>query len=236
MDSLGDRMKRYENSHRLYLPPRQPVIIRVDGKAFHTFTRGCEKPFDNRIEHAMYSAAYGLLREVQNARFAYVQSDEISLLLIDYNTFSSQQWFDGNLQKMVSVAASVASVQFTIKWEELVGGPPRTIKPAYFDGRAFVLSEREVTNYFVWRQQDATRNAVQMVARAHFSHKQCHGKSCFGLQQMLYEEKGIDFEKDTPTCWKRGRIVLPDGTVDDEIPLFTQDREYIEKFLEIEEE
>jgi len=184
----------------------------------------------------MYSAAYSLLREVQNARFAYVQSDEISLLLIDYNTFNSQQYFDGNLQKMVSVAASVASVQFTIQWDEIERTPEieQDIRPAYFDGRAFILPESEVCNYFIWRQQDCTRNAVQMVARAHFSHKQCHKKSCNELQEMLFQEKGINFN-DTETRWKRGRVVLSDGTVDDEIPLFTHDRQYIEKFLEIEE-
>lgn len=229
---IGNRMKRYEDSFRFYLPPRQPVIMRVDGKAFHRFTAGCQKPFDEWVVGAMNAAACGVLREVQNARFAYTQSDEVSLLLIDYNTYGSQQWFGGNLQKMVSVAASAASVWFTDSWTR--HNPYSRTDVALFDARAFILPPNEVCNYFIWRQQDATRNAIQMVARAHFSHKECLNKSCDELQEMLWQRRDINFN-DIETQHKRGRVVLPDGQIDNDIPIFTQDRLYVERFLEVKE-
>lgn len=232
-DDLGDRMKRYEDSFRTYLPPRQPVIIRVDGKAFHTFTKCCEKPFDKWIGGAIDAAAYNLMRVVQNARLAYVQSDEVSLLLIDYNSYQSQQWFDGNLQKVVSVSAAVAAVNFTESWVSY--NPYGSKALAYFDARAFIVPEREVCNYFIWRQQDATRNAVQMVARAHFSHRECLDLSCDQLQEKLFREKGLNFN-DIEPYWKRGRVVDREGNVDRNIPIFTQDRAFVEKYLKIEQE
>lgn len=222
-DTLGDRMKLYENAYRIQLPPRMPIIIRVDGKAFHTLTRGCEKPFDALLAAAMDSTATALLDEVQDARMAYVQSDEISLLLINYNKFTSQAWFDCNLQKMVSISAAVAAATFTMCWDK---------GPAYFDSRAFIVPENEVVNYMLWRQQDATRNSIQMVAQSMFSHKQLHGKNCSALQEMTFQ-KGTNWNDFEP-YWKRGRVVSREG-VDRNIPIFSEDRKYIEKFMEIED-
>ena len=237
-NDLGIRMKGYEHVTRTKLLPRTPAIVRVDGKAFHSFTRGCTKPFDKNIGNAMDSAAVALMSEVQNARLAYVQSDEISVLMVDFATLYTQPWLGGNIQKMCSVAGSIAAVAFTIAYANHTldrgGIQMRDIKRAHFDGRVFMLPESEVCNYFLWRMQDATRNAIQMVARAHFSHKECHKLSCDQLQEKLFQERQINFN-DTETRWKRGRVIAASGAIDNEIPIFTQDREYIEKFLSTEE-
>jgi tRNA(His) 5'-end guanylyltransferase len=225
--NLGDRMKRYEGAHRIYLPPRIPVIIRVDGKAFHTLSRGCAKPFDAELSVAMDHVALKLLKEVQNARLAFVQSDEVSLLLIDYNKHSSQQWFDGNLQKMVSISAAYASVEFNNHF----------CSDAVFDSRAFVLPEKEVVNYFIWRQQDAMRNAILMVAQSRFSHKQMHGTSCGKLLEMLHDI-GVDYEEHYASYWRMGRALdknsqppcAPEGA-----PLFSNNRAFIEQYMQVEE-
>lgn len=237
--SIGTRMKRYELVCRHKLTPRTPAIIRVDGKAFHTLTKGCNKPFDEGIGNAMDSAAVALMSEVQNARLAYVQSDEISILMIDYNTLYSQPWYDGTIEKICSVAASVASVAFTLTYAQYTvqeDGKVRVpaIKRALFDARVFCLPESEVCNYFIFRQQDATRNAIQMVGQTYFSHKQLHGKSCDDIQELMFQ-KGINFNDYSP-YWKRGRVVdLPGPARTDDIPIFSQDRSFIEKYLTVEE-
>jgi tRNA(His) guanylyltransferase len=219
---LGDRMKTYEDAHRIYLPPRMPVILRVDGKAFHTLTRGCKEPFDADFGVAMDKTAEALINGIQGVRVAYIQSDEISLLLVNYNTFNSQAWFDGNIQKMVSVSAAIAAVAFTKAWG----------KDAHFDSRVFIIPEAEVVNYFVWRQQDATRNSINMVGQSLFSHRELMHKSTSAVQEMCFQ-KGTNWN-DVETYWKRGRIITSEG-IDREIPIFSQDRTYLEKFMEIEE-
>ncbi len=221
--SLGDRMKGYERAPRLALPRRMPVIIRVDGKAFHTLTRGCAQPFDPFVVAAMNQAAITLVNEAQGAVFAFVQSDEISVLLHNYKRLNSEAWFDNDIQKLCSISAAVAARSFTYK-------------PALFDARCFVLPEAEVCNYFIWRQQDATRNSIQMAARAVFSHRECENKNTSELQDMLHA-RGINWN-DYPTGFKRGRGVLRvDGAwcVDTAPPVFTQSRNYIEGFLVTEE-
>jgi len=227
--NLADRMKRYESIyHEIYLQPRTPVIIRVDGKAFHTLTRSCKRPFDEDFGRAMDYTATALLNEVQCSRFAYIQSDEISLLLIDYNKFDSCQWFDGNLQKIISVSASIATAAFCEFWTE-----DGFKKKVFFDSRAFSLSEREVVNYFIWRQQDATRNSIQMVAQALYSHKQLLNKNADEQQEMIFQ-KGQNWNDLSP-YWKRGRVAIKDK-VDKKIPIFSKKRKYIEKFMKIDEE
>lgn len=224
MLSLGDRMKSYEDCYRHTIMPRMPVIIRVDGKAFHTLTRDCERPFDKTLSNAMDFTAFCLVKEIQNARFAYVQSDEISILLVDYNKYDSQQWFGGNINKMLSISAAIASVNFTDIYD----------KKAYFDSRIFVLPEKEVCNYFIWRQQDATRNSISMAAQSVFSHKELDRVSTDQMQEMLFQ-KGINWN-DYPTRFKRGGVVYNNIIDDYDLPIFSQDRGYIEKFLEVEED
>lgn len=230
-DNLGDRMKGYEHASRITLPRRMPVIIRVDGKAFHMLTRICRKPFDARLMAAMDAVAIGLCQEVQGAQVAYVQSDEVSVLVHNYKRLNTDAWFDNGLQKMVSVAASIASTQFNRTFDHMAG--------AHFDARAFVLPEAEVCNYFVWRQQDASRNSIQMLARSLYSHRECENKNTSDLQEMCFR-RGANWN-DLPTSQRRGRCATPvffDGVrsgwcVDSEIPIFTQDRAYIEHHLAV---
>lgn len=242
-DDLGDRMKNnYEDIYRIKLPRRIPMIIRVDGKAFHTLTSDLTKPFDDNFIDAMCNTAKYLCENIQNAKMAYVQSDEISILLTDYDRFTTEAWFDKNLQKMVSVSAAYATLAFN-----------KTIAKYYpdksgvFDSRAFILPKEEVNNYFIWRQNDAIRNSVQMLARAHFSHKQLHGLNNNELQNKLMLEKGINWN-DTHThkkcgaCVRRVKIERIDGgafidkwQIDLEPPRFSQFHEYINDLL-IQEE
>lgn len=177
--NLSERMKTYESSSRTILPHRMPVIVRVDGKAFHTWTNDL-KPFDVNFISAMNQTAVVLCDEIQGAVYAYVQSDEISVLVHGYKKFESTPWFGNQLQKIVSVAASVASATLTIEAFEF----RRRFKPAFFDARAFVIPENDVCNYFLWRQQDAIRNSIQSHARTIFSHKQCNKKTGQQLKEM----------------------------------------------------
>ena len=223
-DSLGDRMKRqYEDRTRFMLPRRTYTIVRVDGKAFHAFTRGCEKPNDAALAAAFDSAAAELCGEAQGACFAYLQSDEISVLLTDFATPTTGAWFDGNLQKICSVSASVVTAAFN------VSHPPGRGR-AVFDARVFTVPDPvEVENYFIWRQQDATRNSIQGLAQAHFDSTQLHGRSTSEMQEMLFQQRGLNWN-DTPAYWKRGRcIVRADErwTLDRDVPVFTQQRAYL---------
>lgn len=227
-DSLGDRMKRqYEDRTRAMLPRRTYTILRADGKSFHTFTRGCEKPYDARLVETMDVTALALCREAQGSVFAFVQSDEISVLLTDFATITTEAWFDGNLQKIVSVGASVVTAAFNAQYGDGTSDRPQ----ALFDCRAFTIPDPvEVVNYFVWRQQDASRNSIQGLAQAHFSHKQLHGLNINELQELLFREKGINWN-DLPIEQKRGRCCVYDvdngWDIDREPPTFTQDRSYL---------
>ena len=238
-DSLGDRMKTYESAFRSSLPRRLPVILRVDGKAFHTLTRGFDRPFDSRIEEAMSFVAQSLCDEIDGAVLAYRQSDEVSVLIRNDQTTQTEPWFGNNIQKLTSVSASVA----TWACSTVLGAK------ALFDSRVFVLPSNEVVNYFVWRQQDASRNSVQMLARSLFSHNECHNKNNSELQEMCFQA-GTNWN-DLPTHRKRGSCVrkvivqkpieagprkgeICDRRVwqeDVDIPIFTQDRSYVERLL-----
>lgn len=254
-DSLGDRMKGYELAARTVLPRRLPIIIRVDGKAFHTYTRGLTRPFDSKLADVMLDTTKLLVECIQGAQLAYTQSDEISVLVHGYKKFDSQSWFDNQVQKMVSVAAGVASSYFTAESYKIWAGRKGEwadqdgyIKVAVFDARAFVVPEADVCNYFLWRQQDTSRNSVQMLARSLFSHKRVENKNCDELQEMCFAE-GHNWN-DLPTRYKRGCCVYrgqsdphPDMghtrdrvVTDVEIPLFSQNRDYVNRHLKLEEE
>lgn len=266
-DSLGDRMKEYENISRIYLTKKSPVIIRIDGKAFHTFTRGLKKPFDPLFMEVMQIAAQKLCAAISGCKLAYIQSDEISLLLTDYDTTDTQPWFDNNLQKLVSVSASIATLAFNKAFEQCADRVfdaysdmwnisesetkyrdcliTYVSKGAMFDARAFILPKEEVCNYFIWRQQDATRNSILSVAQSVFSAKEMQGKKCNILQDMLFTQKGINWN-DCTTTEKRGSCVIKtvvnqNGVdrqkwiIDNNIPIFTADKNYIEKNVYLEE-
>lgn len=238
-DNLGDRMKGYENAFRTHLPKRMPVILRIDGKAFHSFTKGLEKPFSRFLAVCFWETTKYVAKEMMGTKIAYHQSDEVSFLLTNYSKLTTESWFDNNLQKMVSVVSSL----FTYKFNEFIKG--HIDKPALFDCRAFVLPKEEVVNYFIWRQQDATKNSISMVAQANFPHKQLQGLNGKQMQEKLWQEKDINWN-DLPTWQKRGVCVTKveynketeEGNVlrtkwdfDLDIPIFTQDRDYIGKFV-----
>lgn len=219
--SLGDRMKGYEKAYNITFPQRLPVIIRCDGRAFHTLLRGLS-PFDEHVKNAMYAASRALLEHIQGAKLVYTQSDEITVFVNNYTSLECQSWFGNKLQKMVSIAAAIASVEFSLKYGEKV----------QFDARAFVLPKEEVCNNFIWRQQDATRNSIQSTAHRFYAHKECVGKNCDDLQDMIFQ-KGVNWN-DLPIWQKRGACMFKaeDGVVIDEaIPIFTQDRDYIDRWV-----
>lgn len=311
-DELGTRMKEnYEMRSRSYLTRRTPVIIRIDGKAFHTFTRGFNKPYDKLLMTTMQETTKFLCENIQGCVLGYTQSDEISLLLIDYKNLKSDSWFDYQIQKVCSISASIATLAFNRIFEEFsssidpalwgfdkftteqefidndfseelellkgfelfdicandkekfrkliksyskargshdVGGK---ISGAMFDSRCFNIPPEEVTNYFYWRQDDATRNSIQMAGQAYFSHKELQKKTCNKIQDMLHEEKGINWN-DYITDFKRGSccikvqkeietdngpVVRGKWEIDHNIPIFTgEGREYIDKLLKLEGE
>lgn len=232
-DQIGDRMKRqYEDRTRFLLPRRTYAIVRVDGKAFHTFTRGSDKPFDHSLMDDMDRAAQVLCSEMMGCRCAYGQSDEYSFLMTDFERNNTEAWFDGNIQKIVSVAASTFCEAFNtsrIANDRSTG--------ATFDARVFTIPDPiEVENYFIWRQQDATRNAILMAGYSEFSPKQMHAKNTSEVQEMLFQERQINFN-DYPVRAKRGRVVYRESydfegtqrsrwSVDNEMPIFAADRSY----------
>lgn len=233
-DALGERMKQsYENRFRYMLPRRTYTMLRIDGKAFHTFTRGCTRPYDLTLMHAMDEAAKFLCEEIQGARLAYVQSDEISVLLADFDKITADAWFDGNLQKIVSVSASLATGAFNRVYQK---------GTAFFDSRAFAIADPiEVANYLIWRQQDAVRNSISMAAQSFYSPKELHGKNTSQQQEMIFQ-KGQNWN-DYPAGFKRGRAIIKQSYefqgelrtrwATGEPPIFTQDRDWLRSQIPI---
>lgn len=254
-DALGTRMKTYyEQVPKTRLVRRMPVAIRLDGKAFHTFTRGFQKPFDEVLGNAMVKTMEYLCKNIQGCVFGYTQSDEITLLLVDYQTFETDAWFDYEVQKICSISASMATMAFNRFFNEEVNNwyytcPVDTSKDnlfhtyiksiekgALFDARCFNIPKEEACNLVYWRQLDATRNSIQMVGQANFSHKELQGCSCSVIQDMLHEQKGINWN-DFPTRWKRGTAWTRAGGVDFEMPILKGDgRKYVDDVIYIEEE
>lgn len=237
MTSIMSRMKtNYEQPYSYILPYRMPIIIRLDGKSFHTWTRGLPKPFDQSLIDCLNTTTIALCKKLDTVQLAYLQSDEISLLLHPYKKLVSEPVYANKIQKLVSITASIFTAHFNHNWVNFFGlnSSPDL---AYFDSRCFVLPEAEVCNYFIARQQDWTRNSIQLLARSLYSHKQLENKKCNELQELCFM-KGINWN-DLATRLKRGRCVVKQGegwTVDNEIPEFTKDRAYVEKYLEVEPE
>lgn len=254
--TLEERMKEYEACYSLKIPPRTYTIIRLDGKGFSKYTKMFNKPFDDNLSNVMDVATIELCKYL-NPKFAYTQSDEISLVFTDIENIDSELVFDGKVQKLCSISASKVTAAFnktmlkilaSFKYtpEELLlkittGDFPEI--DAVFDSRVFIIPDfREVSNYFIWRQQDCTRNSVSMSASANFSHKMLEGKSSEEKQEMLFQEKGINWNDYLPK-YKRGTVIkkqtvwvdgqngepverskwLPDYNT----PIFTQEKEYL---------
>lgn len=289
-DDLGVRMKTfYEQIPKTKLMRRCPVALRIDGKAFHTFTRNFQKPFDEVLIKSMQETMKYLCENIQGCVLGYTQSDEITLILVDYKKLTSSAWFDYEVQKICSIAASMATMAFNKRFEENYLNYIATLEPdfsnenevnqykniftaysnasekgAMFDCRCFNIPKEEVINLIYWRQLDATRNSIQMVGQANFSHKELQNKSCNEIQDMLMTQKGINWN-DLPTHQKRGSCCVKvwvehegwepvkEGNikigdilcitsrgkwiVDTEIPIFEgEGREYIDKLMYIGEE
>ena len=235
--SLGDRMKGYENITRNHLISRMPVILRLDGRAFHTFTKGFDKPYDITFTKTMELTMKYLCENIQGCVLGYTQSDEITLVLVDYQGLNTSSWFDNNIQKMVSVAASMATLEFNRKFSALTLGYGKM--GATFDCRAFNVPKEEVTNCVLFRQNDAIRNSVQALGQAHFSHKELHGKNTEDIISMVKEKTGILWNK-LPIEQQRGMCCIKDDeghwVVDYNIPIFKgEGREYIEKLINVGE-
>jgi tRNA(His) 5'-end guanylyltransferase len=180
MDTLGDRIKNnYENRGRFYLTRRTPVIIRLDGKAFHTFTKGCDKPFDKFLMDCMDNATKRLSENIQGFKFAYVQSDEVSILLTDDDNLETEAWYDYNKSKMESVSASMMTAYFNSYFNDA--------KLAFFDARSFNIPKEEVVNYFLWRAQDWNRNSLSMYCSAFYSHSELMNKRKEDKHEMLHK-------------------------------------------------
>ncbi len=270
-DSLGDRMKKYEYVTRTHMVSRMPVIIRLDGKAFHTFTRGFERPFDVVLSNTMQDTMKYLCENIQGCVLGYTQSDEITLVLVDYKKIDSASWFDNNIQKCTSIAASMATfafnkffqknvIKFAFTWVNDL--PPQSVeaqrehkrymevlekaiaKGALFDARVFNIPKEEVCNCLLWRQNDATRNSIEMVGQAYFSHNQLHKKTCNQIQDMLMLQKGINWNN-YPTRFKRGSCCIriqkdedkrPKWHIDNEIPIFKgEGRNYVDSLVYVGE-
>ena len=239
---LGKRMKTYEGVTHHHLIRRTPVIIRLDGKAFHTLTKGFDRPFDNILMQAMQQTMFYLAKEIQGCVFGYTQSDEITLVLTDYKELNTNAYFDYNIQKLTSVCASIATREFIIAIANLCLDDENKANKYFkgltslaFDARAFNIPVSDVCNNLVWRQLDCIRNSKQMVAQANFSAKELHKKSCDKLVEML-NEKGIDWNSFPSTC-KYGTTVYKENGIwklDIETPVFTENRNFIEKHLDID--
>ena len=235
--TLGDRMKRYEQSSRFVLTRRMPVIIRIDGNAFHTYTKGFSRPFDDIIIKSMVEAAKQVSLKVQGFKAAYIQSDEASFLLTDYDNIDTEAWFDYNVSKVVSISASIMTAYFneTIKnnlqsyfsnhpksndkeYEEVKSYFNRNAgKIAFFDSRVFNIPKEDVINYFKWRQIDWFRNSLSMYCGSFYSSKQMHGKNRDDQHEMLYEKgknwtTDLDSQKKNATfLYKKDRELIQDS-------------------------
>ena len=178
MASLGDRIKEYEKVTRTFATKRTPLIIRVDGRAFHTFTKDMNRPFDTKLMSAMVLAATDVANDMQGFKVAYIQSDEVTFCITDYDNLESQGWFNYNLSKIISISSAMMSVNL---FKHL-----GYIKTPVFDSRAFNVPIDDVVNVFVWRAQDWNRNSLQMYAHDNFTHKELHGKNKQDMHNMLH--------------------------------------------------
>lgn len=281
-DDLGNRMKEYESRNRYFLQKRIPVVIRLNMRAGHTYTRGFGRPFDDIFIAAMQNTAKYLCENIQNVKLSYQQSDEITLVLVDYDKLNTECFFEYRVDKLCSIVASMATMAFNKAIEDAtdlafnkefyelgLGSTPSEdeedvyndelegleekydkyyskVGKAMFDARCCNLPKEEVTNNLYWRQLDATRNSIQMVEQANFSHKELHGKSCNQIQDMLMEQKNINWN-DYPTYQKRGSCCIKENyetengmrsrwIVDKDIPIFKGDgREYVDRFVYVGE-
>lgn len=275
ISQLESRMKEYESASKMYLTRRVPVIVRVDGRAFHTFCKGMNRPFDYTLTEVMERVGCYMLENMQGCVFGYRQSDEISFLLLDYKNLNSDAWFKYNIQKVASSAAALATMKFNYEFGRVLATAEAAQEAAHegkvtpefymyyqamsqktglamFDARAFNIPESDVCNYFIWRQKDAIRNGILSVGRHYFGEAGIHNKSTAEIKNMLAEHEGIDyniafmpFDRHGMAFYKASVEVPANNenakkeTVsrrkvisDMNIPLFTEYREFVERWLD----
>lgn len=255
-DSLGDRMKEYESRNQYFLQRRTPVCIRVDMRAGHTFTKGFVRPFDEVFGNAMVRTMEYCAKNIGNCVFSYCQSDEITFILVDYEKLETDAWFDYRTDKLCSIAASMATMAFNKYFRQEMNAfkASHTIfdsnewaypeaakiwsayyvaidKGAMFDARCFNIPKEEACNLVYWRQLDATRNSVQMVGQANFSHNELQCLSCNMIQDKLFAERGINWSE-FETRWKRGVAWTKETGIDWNMPILKgEDRKYIDELI-----
>lgn len=258
-DDFGNRMKAYEKNAKNTLMKRTPVAIRIDGRAFHTFTKGLIKPFDLILTETMQQTMKYLCENIQGCVFGYTQSDEITLILIDYQTLTTSAWFDNEVQKICSISASMATMIFNKIFMEKANDfidnyyeswnhsneADRYVetlceamsKGAMFDSRCFNIPKEEVCNLIYWRQLDAIKNSIQMIGRKYFTEKELYKKNCNMIKEMLLN-KDIYFET-FPINLQRGTSCIKidnKWVLDEKMPILkNKDREYVEKYIIIGE-
>ncbi len=250
-DDLGKRMKEnYEMRARSYLTRRMPVAIRLDGAHFHTFTKNFQKPFDDVLIKTMQETMEYLCQNIQGCVFGYTQSDEITLILIDYKNLNSEAWFDYQVQKMCSTAASLGTMAFNKLFDKNVDEYNKyysdfssipyivaTKRGATFDARCFNIPKEEVVNLVYWRQLDAIRNSIQMCGQARYSQKQLNGASCAVIKEMMRQD-GFDWNTLAP-YYQHGTACYYDDEfkgwmIDKNMPVLKgEDREYLERFINV---
>jgi len=243
MISLEERMQRYESVFEGIVQPRTPIIVRLDGSNFSSYTEQLDsKPFNRKFIALMDKTAHEVCSRVQSVKFAYVASDEISLLIHPYKRFTSEPPFGGRIQKIVSITAGIASAFFTMNswmlWkndDSIDAG--QYIDPAYFDARVFTMPENEVANYFVWRQRSYIRNAISGFARTVFSANDLFKKNSDEMLQMM-KASGHDFNELSATM-QRGRAILYRNSGGYcsiyDTPKFSENRNMFEEMLKTEE-
>jgi len=259
--SFSERMKAYEQCYDFRIPARTYTIIRLDGKGFSKYTKMFEKPFDDILSNVMDVATIELCK-FMTPKFAYTQSDEISLLFTDIENIESELIFDGKVQKLCSVSASKVTSAFNKTMLKLLASfkysPEELLQKitsgdfaeidAVFDSRVYIIPDfREVSNYFIWRQQDCTRNSISMAASALYSDSELKGKSGNMKQEMIFQ-KGINWN-DYKTKYKRGSIIKKhqmtvDGANGEEVmrtkwvpdyntPIFTEQKDFLYNLIPI---
>jgi len=278
--NLSERIKTYyEDRYKTKMMRGAITFIRLDGKSFSKFTKGLKKPFDEGFSEDMDMTAKFLCENIQGAKFAYTQSDEISVVLTDYDTIETQAWFDYEVNKIISISASLATGRFNqLRMYRYFAGPENNIvgekdktigehfnvgvnledvrddiasftnylplndKLGFFDARPFqVPNVEEMVNTLIWRQQDCTRNSISMAATELLGHSATMGKSGAEKQEMMFAEKGINWN-DYKTKFKRGSVIKKVQVeekgvmrsrwiVDDNIPIFTADKDYLRQLV-----
>ena len=221
-DSLGDRQKSYENVNRSYLVKKVPVICRVDGRSFHTWAKGLEKPFSQDLIDCMAESAMQVMKDMSGCAACYVQSDEATFLLTDYRSIETQAWFDYNVNKVVSMSAALMTAFFNENKKKYVTLKDKPL--AFFDSRCFNIPKEDVINNLLWRKKDFDRNSLSMYCSSLFSHKQLQGKNREQQHEMLYSI-GKNWATDLSNVEKNGTFIIQmgDGSLqikDDVLPTY----------------